>query len=148
MSFELALQLSTLVSALAAVAGIIVGFVVYWRQTNAMIFLEYSKRHQEVMASFPEDAKPCLRDQREEVPPPSKELTEAVLRYLNLCFEEFFLDEKGYIAPAVWEVWSREMERGLKSPVVTREWSGLRPGFDSHRVFRTHVDEIVDAARR
>lgn len=83
------MQWATLLSALAAAAGVYVAMLTFKRQANVSVFMEYTRRYDEVMSN------PLLRAHRlEEVdhlPETSDELRLALQRYLNLCAEEYCL---------------------------------------------------------
>ena len=123
---ETAIQLATLVSVAGGVVGLVLGIRIYRRQTNAQIFLEYTKRYQETMSAFPEPARTARLDLEGEPPAPSQELTLAVLRYLNLCSEEFYLYKRGYLLRDIWLIWEDELKRTLRSPLLRREWQQLK----------------------
>ena len=52
---------------------------------------------------------------------PSEELTLCVLKYLNLCSEEFYLDKSKYLADQVWKIWEGKIKRTLATPLFIRE---------------------------
>ena len=122
MDIEQIVQLATLVSALIAAIGLIVGIVVYRRQSNAQVFLEYTKRYAQVMDRFPGDARKAKLDLDAAPPPESEDLTYAALCYLNLCSEEYYLCKTGYLSKAIWRIWEDELKRTLRSPLFRREW--------------------------
>ena len=144
MTNELILAYSTLVLALATLAGWITGIVFYRRQCNAQVFLEYTRRYDEVMEMFPPNARRARLDLSAKPPPESEDLTLAVLRYLNLSSEEFYLFRERYVSKAVWRIWEAELKRTLCSPLVRREWKKLRTEFLSYPEF---LDYVVAAQR-
>ncbi len=88
MTNEQIVAYGTLVMALLAVASVVVAFVVYRRQCNAQVFLEYTKRYGEIMNTFPPASRRGRLDLFAEPAPDTEELTLAVLRYLiwTYCF--------------------------------------------------------------
>ena len=143
MNLELVVQLGTLVSIAVGAAGLFFGIRVYRRQMNAQIFLEYTKRYEEIMASFPVDAHGARLDSYGEPPSSSTELSMAVLRYLNLCSEEFYLCRRKYLAREVWEIWESELQRTLRSPLLRREWKVLRREYESFPEFVRYVERTI-----
>lgn len=139
MTNENILAYATLLLALATAAGVVTGFVFYRRQCNAQVFLEYTRRYGEVMNMFPADARRARLDLFAAPPPESEDLTLAVLRYLNLSSEEFYLCEKGYLSKDVWRIWEAELKRTLCSPLVTREWKKIQTEFSSYPEFLEYV---------
>ena len=88
----------------AGIVGLIITIVIYKRQMNAMTFLEYAKRYEEIVDSFPSNAWAHRLNNAEDLPEPSDELTKSVLKYLNICCEEYYLCKMGYLAKDVWSM--------------------------------------------
>jgi hypothetical protein len=122
-------------------ASVLWGVYVYRRQMNAQLFVEYTKRYEEVMRSYPEGVRKLRLDSGAEPPPESEELSSAILRYLNLCSEEFYLWKRGYLAGDIWRIWEGELKRTLSSPLYRRGWRKLASEFESYREFADYVGE-------
>lgn len=144
MDLQAAANIGAFVSALAAFFAILAAIWTYKRQMNAQVFLEYTARYENVMASFPTDGLRARLDLDGQPPEASEQLTLAALRYLNLCSEEFYLWRRGYLAKDIWLIWEAELKRTLRSPLFLREWKSLRREFQSYPEFL----EYVDAAQR
>lgn len=140
-------DLASCVSALAAAVAVGVGVRTYRRQTNAQMFVEYTRRFHEVMALFPADSRGARLDLDTALPPESDELTLAVLRYLNLSSEEYYLYRRGYLAKDVWTIWEAEIDRTLQSPLFRREWPRLRNEFISFSEFSRYVEALLAPGR-
>jgi hypothetical protein len=111
------------------------------RQMNAEVFMKYAERYEQIMSGFPHDAFRARFSMSEELPSSSPELTLAVLRYLNLSSEEFYLWQKKYVDDEVWEIWEHELIRILKSPLFRREWRELGSEFQSYPEFLAFVNQ-------
>lgn len=139
MNIQLTISIATL---LLALAGFGFGIWVYWRQMNAQLFLALTARYRDVMKQFPEEV-----DGRQEAfskpPPRTAKLTAAVVEYLNLCSEEFYLHDRHFLAHDIWSIWKEEMCQTLASELVRREWPVIRPAFDSYGDFRDFVDSCM-----
>ena len=109
---------------------------------NAQVFIAYTGRFEEIMQSFPGDTWTARFSISDTLPEPSKELSRSVLRYLNLCSEEFYLYKRGYLAREIWEIWRAELERMLRAPLFRREWQTLRSEFIDYPEFRTYVETV------
>ena len=138
MNLEQAVQIGTLISMVVAAVGLVIGVVVYRRQMNAQLFLEYTRRYEQIMESFPANARLSLN---EKLPKSSKALTFCVLKYLNLSSEEFYLCRKYYLSKSIWSIWEKELKRTLRSPLLRREWDKLRTEFESYPAFSRYVEE-------
>ena len=135
-------QMATLVGVFLAAVGVFIAVHVYRRQMNAQLFLAYTQRYDEVMGAFPLDARGLRLDLTGDPPPESPELRLAVLRYLNLCSEEYYLYRRGYLARGIWEIWEAELERTVSSPLLLREWPEVRNEFAATADFAQYVEQV------
>ena len=104
-ALTLAVQAATLVSSVAAFVSIWIAIRVYRRQMNAQLFVAYTQRYEEIISGFPAEARRCLLGSAPELLQRSEALTLAVLRYLNLCSEEFYLFQTGHLHGDLWRIW-------------------------------------------
>jgi hypothetical protein len=130
------------IASLATVAGVLLGVRVYRRQINAQLFLAYTERYEAIISGFPPEARLARLNSARALPPRSPELTLAVLRYLNLSSEEYYLWHSGHLDRRLWKVWETELERMLSTPLVRREWAELRLEFVSYPGFASFVDSV------
>jgi hypothetical protein len=137
-------SLATLASAMVGVIGLIGGVYFFQRQSNAQVFLEYTNRYEEVMDRFPPDGRRARFDLNASPPPASQDLTLAVLRYINLCSEEYYLCRSGYLSTRIWRIWEDELKRTLRSPLVRREWVQLEREFQAYPEFVEYVRRSQD----
>jgi hypothetical protein len=140
MTNEQILAYGTLLLAAFTAASIVLGVVLYRRQCNVQVFLEYTKRYADIMNMFPSEGRKARLDLFGEPPPESDELSLSVLRYLNLCSEEFYLCKKKYLSCHVWKIWEAELKRTLSSTLVVREWTRLREEFQAYPEFLEYVE--------
>lgn len=133
------MELLTTLGLFLTAASILFGVYVFRRQMNAQLFLEYTKRYEEVMRSYPADDRSTRLDSDGEPPSESAELTAAILRYLNLCSEEFYLWRRGYLSTDIWRIWEGEIRRTLASPLYRREWPQLVAEFAAYDEFVRYV---------
>jgi hypothetical protein len=90
MSLEAGVQYGTLFSIFVGTFAFCWGVRSYNRQMNTQVFLTYTQRFEQIMESFPKDAW-MVRLDLDKLPEPSPELSKSVLKYLNLCSEEYHL---------------------------------------------------------
>ena len=109
---------------------------------NSQVFLEYTRRFEQIMQSFPESHWRSRLNLDAEPPEVNSALSLSVLRYLNLCSEEFYLYKRGYLARDVWTIWERELQRTLGTPLLRREWGILEGEFESYPEFRAFVHRV------
>jgi hypothetical protein len=140
------LAYGTLLLATFTAVSIVVGIFLYRRQCNVQVFLEYTKRYAEIMNMFPNEDRKARLDPFGEPPPESDELSLSVLRYLNLCSEEFYLCKTKYLSNQVWRIWEAELRRTLCSTLVVREWASLREEFKAYPEFLRYVESVQHQA--
>ncbi len=95
------------------------------------------------MDSFPGDARFYRLNSDKDLPQESTELKIAVLKYINLCSEEYYLRETGLLSKKVWNMWKDELERTLQSNLVKREWLKVKIEFESYPKFQNYVERVI-----
>ena len=133
-------QLVTLVGIVIGIITFVWGVTSYQNQMNAQLFLEFTRRFEEVMQSFPKNAWAARVNSEESLPEESEELSLSVLRYLNLCGEEYYLYRKGWLDRRMWALWKDELNRTMRTPLFVREWKKLSKEFDTHPEFKKYVE--------
>lgn len=130
------IQVVSLISQIAGVISVIFAAVsirsntkMMHRQWNVDTFMNYSQRHQQATAAFPNNAF-YHRFDHGQLPPQSPDLTQAVLNYLFVICDVHYLSTQRYLDPSIWNVWSDDLERTLSCPLITREWEQLKPQFE------------------
>jgi hypothetical protein len=144
-NLQTAIQIGTLISVIVGFSGLVLGLYSYRRQMTVQILMKYTERYEGILDGFPEVATKYRFDPNA-LPPQSAELTLSVLKYLNLCSEEFYLRKRGYLPKDVWQIWEGDILRMLGDELVRREWEVLRPQFLTHPSFLQYV-ETAQAAR-
>jgi hypothetical protein len=132
------IQLATLISVIAAVVGLMISVRAYKRQVSALFLLEYTKRVDDIMRSFP----PSLWAPRlfpQELPEPSDELRLNAMRCLNFVSQLHYFSRKGYIPRDVWRR-GREYTRRYGEPVLCARMED-RPMFAADAVFCRFVEK-------
>ena len=99
------------------------------------------------MSGLPEGAVRARFSFDEVLPPSTDQLSLCVLRYLNLCSEEFYLTKTGYLDGSLWAIWEDKMKRMIRAPPVQREWPALRSEFESLPAFRRYIEQVMTAAK-
>jgi len=140
-TLQYVLLAATPISAIVAFFTLLNAIRTFRRQMNAQIFIKYTERYEHVLEQFPEDALVARFDARV-LPPPNPQLRLCVLKYLNLCSEEYYLTTHGYLAESLWRIWESDLKRIIASPLVQREWPLLRTEFLSHREFLEYVERV------
>jgi hypothetical protein len=141
MTLQLWLQTATLVTVIVGFLGLITTINNYRRQATMQVLMKYTERYERILDQFPQDALEARFDAKI-LPPQSPQLTLCVLKYLNLCSEEYYLRTHGYLAESVWRIWEGDLKRIIGSPLWRREWLSLRTEFVSHPDFLEYVQRI------
>jgi hypothetical protein len=111
------------------------------RQWNFNAFTHYTKRYDDIMGEFPGQDY-TLRFDLEHQIPSNNEVRLAVLRYLNMTSEEFYLQRDKYLDDKVWQIWLPEIKRTLQSPLFQREWQNLKGEFKTYEEFSDFVEQV------
>lgn len=141
MDLEIAVQIATVISLLLAAVALGFGVWSFAKQMNCQVFLAYNERYEKVIRAFPPGALESRLRLGEKLPERTEELSVCILRYLNLCSEEFFLYRKGFLSKQIWAIWKPEIERMLRSPVMRREWECLRNEYKAYPDFFAFVEK-------
>jgi hypothetical protein len=82
----------------------------------------------------------CLEDLNDKT---RSEVLHSVLRYANLCSEEFALYKAGRVPHDIWEIWNYGIQQNFQQPIWRQAWAEKRKEYDSYRAFQDYVDKIV-----
>jgi len=114
------------------------------KQWNLNAFTHYTEKFERIMSSFPENGYMYRLDSTKSIRS-NDEVRLAVLRYLNLTSEEYYLRKDGYISDEVWNIWEPEIIRTLQTPLLIQEWQNLKNEFMSYPRFQEFVDKTQAA---
>jgi hypothetical protein len=91
-------------------------------QLRLQTFSEYTKRYQEIILHFPED----INERQFDFGKLNNETRERTMRYMrayfDLCLEEFWLHEKGFIDEEWWKVWEGGMSTAFNKIAFRNAW--------------------------
>lgn len=113
------------------------------KQWNLDAFTHYAGKYERIMSSFPDDAY-MYRFEIDKPIQSNQEVRLAVLKYLNLTSEEYYLQKDGYISSEIWKIWKPEIIRTLQTPLFVREWKNLKHEFKSYPEFLNFVDRTQE----
>jgi hypothetical protein len=143
MTMELLLHAATPISMIIGFFGLINTINNYRRAMNVQILMKYTERYERILDQFPQDALVARFDaQTINLPPQTQQLSLAVLKYMNLCSEEYYLMRHGYLAESVWRIWEADLKRIIGSPLLQREWPSLHTEFQAHQDFLKYVEGV------
>jgi hypothetical protein len=140
--WKLLVDVATLLSVFVALAGLVFATRTFRHQMNVQLFLAFTERYGKALDAFPPEARQARLHPSAEPPPDSPELRKCVLRYLNLCSEEYHLYRHGYIARPVWEMWETKMKQAIRSKLFRRAWADLADEFNDHPEFGEFVQQV------
>jgi hypothetical protein len=132
------------------VGTLVVGSLGIWvamfnqrRQLNAQIFIEVSRRFQELLRMFPTEAWLANRNPSAPLPPGSHEITECTLYCIQLIADVYHLRQGRFISRRLWSAWEREIRRTLEGPVFQREWEKVAVEFSQHEHFQKYLNKLM-----
>jgi hypothetical protein len=103
-------------AALVAIAALIYQSISTRKQIKLQNFIEYTKRYQEIVLNFPEgiNRKDFVISK---LPDDQQCRTMRYMRaYVDLCFEEYTLHERGFIDNDLWSIWEGGMKTAFSKP--------------------------------
>jgi len=115
-------------SAAPSASGAIIAAWVARRATrkscDQQYFLEYARRYRELISQAPPDIRdPCFQLSK-------RSDRELILRlthdYLDLCFEQWHLHQRGLITSKLWMFWKNAMIAGFSRPAFQQAWIMIR----------------------
>jgi hypothetical protein len=139
---KFASEFGIIVSGLIALIGFILAARQYRSQMNVQLFLAFTERYMRVLDGFPPETRQSRVDPNVEPPPSTPEIHKAVLKYLNLCAEEYHLYQSGYLAKDIWVIWETKMKTALRGKLFRREWNELYHEFDDQPKFQEFVRSV------
>lgn len=123
-------------------------FVVYFQlrklgeQINLQSFADYTKRYQEIILRFPEDINSS------DFVLVGRDDYDVVMRnmraYLDLSFEEWFLNGSELIDFEIWALWSGGILTALSKPAFQQAWSIVRKDTNFGSEFEAFIDDCVN----
>jgi hypothetical protein len=141
---------SDLLVQLGQVGTLILGSLGVWvamfnqrRQLNAQMFIEISRRFQDVLRMFPTEAWLANRNPSAPLPPRSQEITDCTLYCIQLIADVYHLRQSRYISKQLWSAWEREIRHTLEGPVFQREWKTVAVEFSHHKNFQKYIDKLM-----
>jgi hypothetical protein len=137
------IQLGQVGTLVVGSVGICVALVNQRRQLNAQMFIELSRRFQELLRLFPTEAWLANRNPSQPLPPPSQELTDCTLYTLQLVANVYQLHKSGYISKNLWMLCEREIKPTLGGRVFRREWEGVASEFAHNRAFLQYINTMI-----
>jgi hypothetical protein len=142
MAADSILQIGTLV---VGSVGIGVALINQRRQLNAQIFIEFSRRFEDLLRLFPTEARLANRTHSQRLPPSSPELTDCTLYCIQFIADVYHLHKAGYISKNIWTLWEGEIKRTLRGPVFRREWDGVSVEFAHNHEFLRYINTLMNA---
>lgn len=133
-------QVATAASVLIAAASILLAKEMFRKQMNADIFMTFTSRYESIVLAFPPQLRFSRFDKPDEAIVLSEEVLLGILRYLNLCSEEFYLQKAGLLDMSIWSIWEDELIKTLRSRTVVAAWNELSREFSSYPEFVKFVE--------
>jgi len=138
------MQLGQLGTLLIASLAIGVALANQKRQINAQVFIEFSRRFQELLRMFPTDAWLAIRDPNQEMPPSTQEIRDCTLYATQLVYSVYYLHRHGFLSKRLWRLWEREIKHTITGPVFRREWKALEAEFAHDGDFLQYLNALAE----
>lgn len=114
------------------------------RKMDSQVYLACIERFERIVQSFPDDFRSkTLNTDFQEIELKNRERVRlCMLRYLNLCSEEYHLLKQGVLTEEVWGIWEKEIERMLQTRLYRTGWPELKEEYQSYQPFCDYVERI------
>ena len=142
---DILVQLGQVGTLILGSLGIWVAMLNQRRQLNAQMFIEISRRFQDLLRMFPTEAWLANRNPSAPLPPPSQEITDCTLYCIQLISDVYHLRQGRYISKRLWSAWEREIRHTLEGPVFQREWKTVAVEFSHNEDFQRYLETLMRA---
>jgi hypothetical protein len=142
-----AVQLGQLGTLLIGSLGIGVALVSQRRQLNAQMFIECSRRFEDLLRLFPTEAWLANRNPAQPLPPSSQEVRDCTLYCIQFIADVYYLHKGRFISTNLWRLWGREIKRTLSGPLFEREWENVKAEFAHDAQFSHYITCLTQRRR-
>ena len=133
----------------AAVLG--AAFGIYWglrgirKQIWIGIFTQYTMRYSEVFDGLPLPIRSPGLDKKLNMMDEDlkRDVLNVMRRYLNLCSEEMYLAENGYLEDGAWEIWQTGIRDSMRLPIFTEAWNALNSEYGFYPKFQDFINNLA-----
>lgn len=108
-------------------------------------FIEYTERYSAIVDGLPAD----VRDPRAHVDLAALDdekrlhILGVMRRYFNMCSEEYFLAQEGFLYGAVWEIWKTGIRDMATYPFFDDTWRALRQEYSLYPDFQDLIRDLL-----
>lgn len=114
------------------------------KQLKINSFSDYTKRYQEILLNLPLNINSENFD-IEKLDPKIKEKTLLYIKaYADLCSEEYYLWQEGYLDDKVWEEWESGIKFTFSKPAFKQAWKIIDPDSKFYTDFYKWINENID----
>jgi hypothetical protein len=145
---DIAMHLGEAGTLLIGSVGIGVALLNQRRQQDAQMFIEFSKRFEDLLRLFPTEAWLANRKPGAALPPSSQELTDCTLYCIQCIADVYYLHRSRFISRRLWRLWEREIKRTLSGPLFQREWESVRAEFCHDTEFTRYITGLTQTEIR
>ena len=137
--------LAQVVAVLVAAAGVYWGLRGVRKQIWIGIFTQYTTRYSQVFDGLPLpilspslDKKLNLMDEDQK-----RDVLNVMRRYFNLCSEEMYLAENGYLDDGAWEIWQSGIRDTMRLPIFAEAWNSLKSEYEFYPKFQLFINNLA-----
>ena len=136
-------------SAIATFLGVVVAAVAIWiqiRKLNEQLmlqhFADYTKRYQEIILKFPENINEAsfVLASNQEAPCIMRQMR----AYFDLCFEEWYLNQRKLLDKEIWNVWKCGMEAAISKPAFKQAWAQIKRDTKFGLAFEQYIESFSE----
>jgi polyphosphate kinase 2 (PPK2 family) len=116
---------------LITLAVLVIGIWVVWRQGGRIYrqlalrnYAEYSKRYEAILVNFPDDIK--SQNFNLKARPDYEQIMRQMRVYVDLSYEEWYLNKQGLVDREMWESWKAGVEAMFSKPAFQQAWQIIK----------------------
>lgn len=141
----------TAITTVATVLSVLIAGYALWRQLSILRrqmtiqhFSDYARRYAEIVERLPERIHEpgCRLDDVG----PAAVVMPAMRGFFAVCFEEWYLHERGYFDQGMWDLWRLGMRSLLRKQAVREAWKQIARDTDYAPKFVAFVDAEASQA--
>lgn len=104
-------------------------------------FADYTKRYQEIILHFPEDIneESFVLSSRADYAPTMRRMR----AYFDLCFEEWYLNQRNFVDKDIWNVWKEGMRAAMSKPAFRQAWALIKKDSSFGVPFQNYIESFA-----
>lgn len=96
----------------------------FYQQLSLRNYADYSKRYEAILVNFPDDIKASTFNMKAR--PDYEQIMRYMRVYVDLCYEEWYLNSQGFVDRKMWDSWRAGVEAMFSRPAFQQAWQTIK----------------------